>query len=401
MTTSPSAAGSSGGLLAALALGNFVVGAGAFVAIGVLAPIGRDLGLSAVGQSWVMTAYAAVYVVASPVLTALFGPVERRRLLLAALAVFVVGCALTASASGPGLLYAGRALAAVGAGLFTPATAAVAVATAAPEARGKALAAVFAGITIAQVAGVPAGTFLGYAFGWRSAFTAAALLGVVVLAVLAVVLPRGIKVQPASLASLGRVLTTPALALAVLVTATFLGGIYVVYTFLSPLMETKLGLGRDGVTAMLAIYGLGAVAGNVLGGALSDRIGADRTILVLLVCQIALMPLVTLASYGVVVGALLLFAWSASGWSFMVPQQSRLVEIAPAETQVMLALNAASIYLAASLGAAAGGAVVEASGIPATGVVGAAVLVAVIGHLALSNRLVGRPPFGRRPAPRA
>lgn len=377
-------------LPALLSIGNFVVGMGAFVVIGVLVPIAGDLRLDTAAAGWVMTAYALAYAVASPILTALTGRIDRRTVLLTGFVLFIIGSLLCALAATAPMLYAGRALAAAGAGLYTPGAAAVALASAPPEQRGKVLATVFAGLTLAQVIGVPAGAWLGYTFGWRTAFFAVVGLGVVVTAILAWRLPVGIRVAPASLASLGRVLAAPSLSLAILFTGTFLGGIYVVYTYLAPLVEAKLAAGRTEVTIMLTLFGLGAVVGNVLGGALTDRIGPSRTLLLLCVMQIVMMPIVTLLPYGLWLGALVFFTWSVFGWSFMVPQQARIVSISPADAQVILALNSAVIYLAASVGSLIGGAVLSSQGLTALGPAGAAIMAFAIVHLIGSDRLAGK-----------
>jgi MFS transporter, DHA1 family, inner membrane transport protein len=386
----PSPATAPMSLPALLSIGNFVVGMGAFVVIGVLVPIADDLRLDTAAAGWVMTAYALAYAVASPVLTALTGHIDRRMVLLAGFVVFIVGSLVCALAETAGVLYAGRALAAAGAGLYTPGAAAVAIASAPVEARGKVLATVFAGLTLAQVLGVPAGAWLGYTFGWRTAFFVVVGLGLVVTAILAVRLPAGIRVAPASLSSLGRVLVTPSVSLAILFTGTFLGGVYVVYTYLAPLVEAKLATGRSGVTVMLTVFGLGAVVGNVVGGFLTDRIGPSRTLLLLCGMQIVMMPIVSLLPYGLWLGAVVFFVWAVFGWSFMVPQQARIVSIAPADAQVILSLNSAIIYLAASVGSLIGGAVLAAQGLTALGPAGAAIMAFAIVHLVWSDRLAAK-----------
>lgn len=386
----PSPATAPTSLPALLSIGNFVVGMGAFVVIGVLVPIADDLRLDTAAAGWVMTAYALAYAVASPVLTALTGHIDRRMVLLAGFVVFIVGSLVCALAETAGVLYAGRALAAAGAGLYTPGAAAVAIASAPVEARGKVLATVFAGLTLAQVLGVPAGAWLGYTFGWRTAFFVVVALGLVVTAILAVRLPAGIRVAPASLSSLGRVLVTPSVSLAILFTGTFLGGVYVVYTYLAPLVEAKLATGRSGVTVMLTVFGLGAVVGNVVGGFLTDRIGPSRTLLLLCGMQILMMPIVSLLPYGLWLGAVVFFVWAVFGWSFMVPQQARIVSIAPGDAQVILSLNSAIIYLAASVGSLIGGAVLAAQGLTALGPAGAAIMAFAIVHLVWSDRLAAK-----------
>jgi DHA1 family inner membrane transport protein len=371
--TLPSA--STSRLLALLSFGNFVIGMGAFLVIGTLVPIAQGLGLSKSEAGLVMTAYAIAYAIASPVLVALTGTVPRRTILGVGMAIFTLAAIACALAPNAGSLYAARALAAVGAGLFTPSAAAVAVAAVAPETRGKALSTVFFGLTLAQVLGVPVGSWAGYTFGWPAAFWLVAGLGIVATIATWRAVPTGVAFQPTSLKVLGQTLTDGLATAALLFSVSFLGAIYVVYTYLGALLEAKLGLGRDGVTLMLAIYGVGAVAGNWLAGRLVDRFGPYRSLMLCVTAQAILMPIVTFTPYGFWAGAVLALVWSASGWSFMTAQQVRLVSLRPQAQGVMLALNAAGIYVAAALGSAIGGAVLSVTGLEMLGLAGGAAML--------------------------
>ncbi len=385
-TATPTAA-SNATLLTALAFGNFIVGMGAFMVIGLLTPMADAFHISRADAAMTMTVYAISYAIASPLLVAATGTIDRRTLLISSLAIFVLAGALSALAESPAMLFAARVLAAVGAGLFTPSTSAVAVSISEPSARPAALAKVFGGLTFSQVLGVPFGGYLGFKFGWHSAFWAVTILGLVGLAVLYRLVPRAVAFQPTSLAALGKVLSTPAQIVAVLFTTTFMGAIYVVYTYLSPLVELRLAMGGDGVALILVAAGVGAVLGNVLGARLTRALGADRALLLLALLQVVLLPTMTLVSFGLVGGLLLTVIWSTCGWSVMVPQQMRLVSLAPEAQGVVLALNAAAIYVAASLGSALGGQVFTRLGLAETGIVGGAVAALGVIHLLLSIRL--------------
>jgi len=376
-------------LLLVLAAANFVVGMGAFVVVGVLSPIAGAFSISQAEAGWVMTSYALVYAVVSPVLIAATGTQDRRTLLLLGLGVFAAGAVAAALAPNYSALLAARALMAVGGGLVTPVAASIGVVSSDPAHRGKALATVFGGLTLAQVAGVPAGTWLGYTFGWQAAFVVVALLSLAAVLPILRLVPARLPVPPTSLATLGAVLASPRLSLAVAFTALFVGGLYVIYTYLGPFLEARLHLGRDGVTAMLVLFGVGAVAGNALGGFLTDRIGPARTLLILCLSQVLIMPVLTGSVAGLAVTAALIFVWSVCAWSFMVPQQARLAALDPAKTPVLLALNAAAIYVGGSLGSLAGGLTIAQAGLPALGLGGAVLVAAAAASLALAGRMRG------------
>src|SRR5579863_1227833 len=246
-------------LLTLLSFANFVIGMGGFVVIGVLSPIAEGFGVSRPDAGWTMTAYAIVYCVASPLSVALTGRMDRKLVLLIGMAVFLAGALVAAFAHLFSTLLVGRAVMALGAGLVTPVTAAIAAALATPAERGAALAKVFAGLTVAQVLGVPVGAKLGYAFGWQSAFFAVAALTALGGAVLWRFTPSDVRTPANSLSSLGEALINWRMMSAVAFTAIFIGALYVLYTFLARFLEVRDGLSGDGVTVTLALYGLGAV----------------------------------------------------------------------------------------------------------------------------------------------
>jgi MFS transporter, DHA1 family, inner membrane transport protein len=360
--------------LLVLAFANFVIGMGAFVVIGVLTPVAQAFQIDKPTAGWLLTIYALVYAVASPLLVSTSGAADRRRVMLIGMTVFAAGALLAVVAPSYPVLLLARALMAVGGGLVTPVAATVGVALVPPAERGRALATVFGGLTLAQVVGVPAGAWLGYALGWQAAFIVVLVLALLCVPALRAVVPRGVAVPPVSGATLLAVLATPRLVIAVMFTVLFIGGIYTVYTFLAPMLEQRLALQRNGVTAMLALFGLGAVAGNWLGGRLTDRIGPARTLAVLCGAQMALLPLVSGWVLPLVASAALIALWSVAGWSFMVPQQARLAMLDPARVSVLFALNAAAIYVGATLGSALGGAMLRAGGYTSLGLAGAALV---------------------------
>jgi predicted MFS family arabinose efflux permease len=372
-----------------LSAANFVIGFGAFVVIGLIEPIAAAHAVSPSEAGRAMTVYALAYALGSPIGVAVMGRYSRNTVLSVGMGLFMVGSLASALAPGFGFLLAARAVAAFGAGLFTPSASAVAVALSEPANRARAISSVFAGLTIAQVVGVPAGTWLGYRFGPEFTFgVVAALAGVAAVAVWRVV--PAVAVPPTSLAALGRVLRTPHLVVAVSFTATFLAAIYVVYTYLGPLLTHLYGLGPEAKTALFFVYGAAAVAGNWVGGRLTEGFGAVRTLMLLAVLQVGFLLAVPNVALAVPFTALLLFGWALSGWSFLTPQQSRLVQLAPEQTQALFSLNASCIYAAAAIGTAIGGLTLRTGGFEMLGGVAAGMALLAIGHLALSSRLAAR-----------
>ncbi|QYK42740.1 MAG: MFS transporter [Paracoccaceae bacterium] len=378
------------GLLLLLATANFVIGMGAFVVVGLLPPIAQDYALAPSVAGWVMTLYALVYAAASPLMVALTGQTDRRDLLVAGLMLFGVGAAVAALAPSFPVLLAARAVMALGAGVVTPVAASIAAGLSAPEMRGRVLATVFGGLTLAQVIGVPAGAWLGFAVGWPAAFVAVAVLAAGAAVALARAVPRGITVPGASLGALARVLASGWRMVAVGFGVLFLGGIYCVYSFFGAMMITRLDLSGAGISMLLMVFGLGAVAGNALGGRMADRIGTGRTLAILCLAQGVTLPLVSGLTLPYAATALLVALWSVCGWSFMAAQQARLAALDPRNTSVMFALNASAVYLAASVGTLAGGWVLDATGgYAALGLAGTVFMALALASLAAVPRLRG------------
>ena len=382
-------------MIATLSMSNFVIGMGAFMIIGLLEPLAADLQISSARAGSVLTTYAIAYAILSPVLVATTGGIGRRRVLAAGLSLFGLACLMPVLFPTEGALHASRIVGAAGAGIFTPVAAAVAAGLSAPERRAKALAAVFFGMTMSQILGLPLGSFLAYTFGWQVAFAVVLALLLPCLWLVWTVVPRGLSFQPVTLRDLARVMRNARLMLAVGFTASFLMAGYVVNTFLAPLLSQGLGWGRNGISLALLVCGIGAVAGNIIGGALSDRIGPARTLTFLCLAQLVVLPgfsvlplaggQATLLSGSLAMGLLVL--WSVFGWSFMAAQQARLIGLAPEAAPVMLALNAAGVYVGAALGSAMGGLVLSGFGLAPLGLVAGALMVLALVHLRLTVRL--------------
>ena len=377
-------------LIAMLSTANFAIGLGAFVVIGVLNPIAESYGMTAAEAGRVMTVYAIAYALGSPLTVALTGALSRRSVLVGGLALFAAGS--LASALAPTMLWldAARVLAALGAGLVTPVAASIAIAASAPGEQGRALARVFFGLPLAQVLGVPVGSWIGYTFGWPAAFFIVVVLTVATIAGVLRVVPRALAFQVNTLGTLGAALADWRSFLSVLFTASFIGAIYVLYTYLAPLLSTTMDYGRDGVTLILFVFGAGAVLGNMLGGRLTDRFGPYATLAFACTAMIVCLPLFSLLPFAGWLLIVLTFVWSVCGWSFMVAQQSRLVAQTPARQSVVLALNAAAIYVGAAVGSALGARVIELGGVSMVGA-GAGVFAALaLVHLLVSERLAER-----------
>jgi MFS transporter, DHA1 family, inner membrane transport protein len=377
-------------LLSLLALGNFVVGMGVFVVIGIVSPIAEGLGISTADAGLVLTAYAIAYALLSPIGAALTGSLPRRTVLVAALGLFCLGSLLSAVSTSLLMLTASRLLVAFGAALYTPLSAGVAVAVTAPDERGWALAKVFGGMTIAQVAGVPLGAWAAYRISWHAPFFLAAGLAAVCAVVLYRAIPAALQFPSGNVRAVLGALGNLRLMVAVTFTATLMAAVYVVFTYFAPLIEVSAGSNPEARTLYLVLFGIGAMGGNYVGGYLSDRFGPLRTLLLVCVAHIVMLPLFSIMPWHPVLLALIVFAWSSFAWCFMPPQQSRLAAIAPNMVALALALNAAMIYAGIAVGSAIAAVILAQFGLPGLGVAAGLMAVLAMGHLGVSAWLSSR-----------
>jgi predicted MFS family arabinose efflux permease len=371
-------------LLSLLALGNFVVGMGVFVVIGIVSPIAEGLGVSKADAGIVLTSYAVAYALLSPIGAALTGSLPRRTVLVTALGLFCVGSLLSALAPSLTMLTLSRLLVAFGAALYTPLAAGVAVAVSSPEQRGRALAKVFAGMSMAQVAGVPAGAWLAYRFGWHAPFFLAAALAAACAVVLFVTIPQGLRFPSGNVRAILGALGNLRLMVAVTFTASLMTAVYVVFTYFAPLVEVSAGSNPEVRTFYLVLFGLGAIGGNYLGGYLSDRFGPMRTLLLVCAAHVLMLPLFSVMPWHPVLLAIIVTVWSSFAWCFMPPQQSRLAAIAPDTVALALALNAAMIYAGIAIGSAMAAVILARFGLEGLGVAAGVMAVLALIHLIVS-----------------
>jgi len=340
---------------------NLVIGTGAFVISGILAPLARDLGVSVPAAGQAVTAYALSTALLAPVVLLATGRWPRKRALMLALALFAAGNVLCALAGSLAALLVGRVLMGLGA-VFTPIAAGIAVAMVEPAQRGKALAFVFLGISLSYVVGVPLGAWLGLKYGWHiPVWVVVVFCGLAFIAVAARV-PAQIQSPGASFAGLGDLLGRRDVLSVLALTLFYFTAIFSVFSYAGPVLQALAPMSSERFSLTLGLFGLSGVAGTLIGGAANDRFGSRRTLalqLAVLGVTMVLLPL-TAGSWPTML--LVLLAWGTAGFGMMAPQQSRLAAMAPAQAPVLLSLNTSMLYLGTAGGAIAGGALAPVLG---------------------------------------
>ncbi len=348
-----------GWAIAALALGGFAIGTTEFVTMGLLPQIARGVGVTIPQGGHVISAYALGVVAGAPTIAVLGAKLPRRGLLLVLMSVFVVGNALSALASSYGVLIGVRFLSGFPHGAYFGLAALVAVSLAPPERRGRAVGTVMIGLPLATIAGVPAATWMGQHLGWRSAYWAVAVLGILTVAFVAWLVP----VTPGDRTATGRrelaAFKSLQVWLTLLAGAIGFGGMFAMYSYIAPTVTDVADRPESFVPLYLLAFGIGATLGTMLGGRLADW-SVFRSLLASSVAMGLMLALFTWTAQFLLPGLLTAFAISAAASVLVVNLQLRLMQVAGDAQTLGAAMNHASLNVANALGAWLGGLVIAA-----------------------------------------
>ncbi|RWD88972.1 MFS transporter [Mesorhizobium sp.] len=384
--------------LYALTAGAFGIGVTEFVIMGLLLDVSADLGVSISAAGLLISGYALGVVVGAPLLGALTGRLAKKTLLLALMVVFTIGNLACALAPDYWTLMAARVLTAFAHASFFGVGSVVATSLVAPNRKASAIALMFTGLTVANILGVPFGTWLGQAYGWRSTFLAVTLVGVIAFAVIALLVPRDEPAAAAeeessegALAVLGR---RPVL-LGLLTTVLSWVGVFAAFTYLAPILTRISGFSEAAVSPILLVFGAGLVAGNLLGGRLADR-HLVPTVIGTLVALSAALFVMTAAMHQPIAAIIAVGLLGAAAFATVAPLQMWVLEKAKGAGQGLASsFNIAAFNLGNAIGAWLGGFVIDhGPGLGAVPAVAGLVPLAALAVVFLAQRLERGRPLG-------
>jgi DHA1 family inner membrane transport protein len=346
--------------LYALTAGAFGIGVTEFVIMGLLIEVSDTFHVSIASAGLLISGYALGVVAGAPVLTVLTGGWPRKTVLIALMMIFTVGNIACALAPSYGFLMAARVLTALAHGTFFGVGSVVATGLVAQDKRASAIAVMFTGLTVANILGVPFGTWLGQQFGWRATFWAVALVGVIAILVLALLLPKDKGDAETSdwRADLRAIARKPVL---LGFTSTVLGfaGVFAVFTYIAPALTRITGFSDAAVSPILLVFGGGLIVGNLLGGKLADRSLVPSLLGTLAALGIVL-ALMTFALHSKTAAVLFVGLMGATGFATVAPLQLWVMEKAHGAGQSLASsFNIAAFNLGNAIGAWAGGTVID------------------------------------------
>ncbi|MEP9375565.1 MFS transporter [Aquabacter sp. CN5-332] len=347
--------------LYALTAGAFGIGVTEFVIMGLLLEVSADLHVSISAAGLLISGYALGVVVGAPLLTVLTGRWPRKAVLVGLMVVFTLGNLACALAPDYWTLMAARVLTAFAHATFFGVGSVVATGLVPKERKASAIAIMFTGLTVANILGVPLGTWLGQAYGWRATFWAVTVIGVIAVAVIALLVPKDTSQQEESsslrqdLAVLGR----PALLLGLLTTVLSWVGVFAGFTYIAPILTRITGFSEAAVSPILLVFGGGLVIGNLLGGRLADRSLVPTVFGTLLALSVVL-GLMTFAIHSQVAAVIAIGLFGAVAFATVAPLQMWVLEKAMGAGQSLASsFNIAAFNLGNAIGAWLGGVVID------------------------------------------
>ncbi|MFI8961627.1 MFS transporter [Streptomyces sp. NPDC053493] len=345
--------------LLALAIGAFGIGTTEFVIMGVLPQVAGDFGVSIPTAGWLVTGYALGVVFGAPLLTVLGTKVSRKKMLMFLMGLFVVGNLVSALAPAFGIMLIGRVVASLAHGAFFGIGSVVAAGLVAPQKKASAISLMFMGLTVANIVGVPLGTYIGQAAGWRITFGLVAALGVVGLLGVARLVPETGRPESVSIRGEFAAFKNAQVWLAMAMTVLGYGGVFAAITYITPMMTEVAGFTEGAVTWLLVLFGVGMFLGNLLGGRF-----ADRALMPLLFVSLGALALVlllfTATAHDKVLAAITLTLIGALGFATVPPLQKRVLDQASAAPTLASAANIGAFNLGNALAAWLGGTVIGA-----------------------------------------
>ncbi|OZD04559.1 MFS transporter [Rhodococcus sp. 06-235-1A] len=346
--------------LLALAIGGFGIGLTEFVIMGLLPEVSADFAVTEATAGWLITGYALSVVVGALVVTAAVTRFPRKTVLLALMCLFIAGNLISALSDSYDTMLLGRVVAALCHGAFFGIGAVVAAGLVEPAKKAGAIATMFAGLTAANVLGVPFGTFLGQSYGWRSAFWAITVIGIVALLGIAALVPRETGIgEESDLRRELRAFRSPQVWLSIATTVLGFGGMFGAFTYIAFTLTDVSGFASSSVPWLLVLFGGGLFVGNYLGGKAADR-DLTATLLTLLgaLTVVLVFFALTAESRPATIASLVLMG--AFGFATVPGLQMRVMSFAPDAPTMASGANIAAFNLGNALGAWLGGVTISA-----------------------------------------
>ncbi|WP_027725975.1 MFS transporter [Tuberibacillus calidus] len=376
-----------------LAIVSFLVGTSEYIISGILDTIADSLEITLAAAGQLTTIFSLVYAIFTPILMGITSSIDRRKLMIFSLGLFVIGNILAFILPGYGLFVVARIVMALGAGMVVV-TALTIAAKIAPEGKqGSAIATVVMGFTASLIIGVPLGRIISSLLGWKFIFGGIALLGILAMIIIRASIPLIKGDKPVRLVKQLALLKKRRVTIGLAITFFWLGGYSIAYTYLSPYLLNVSGIEEKLLSGVLLIFGIASLFGSKFGGFSTDRWGVQKTLLGGMSLHVIMLILLSLVTNSYISVLIILILWSFAAWSSGPTQQYNLATIEPESSGILLGLNQSVMQLAMAAGAGIGGIFVEKVSLSSVTWIGALGVTIAIGvALTLSRARLSKMP---------
>ena len=341
--------------LLALTLGGLGIGITEFVMMGLLPDIAKDLNITIPQAGHLISAYALGVVIGAPLLVVIAGSYPPKKILMVLMLMFTGFNAFSAFAPDYNTMFAARLLAGLPHGAFFGVGSVVASRLAEKGKEAQSVSLMFAGLTIANVIGVPLGTYIGHNYSWRYTFVIIVIVGIVTLLSLKSWMPALPATKNRDLAKELNFFKLPESWLIILMIAIGTGGLFSWYSYIAPLLTEVSGFAANSITYILVVAGLGMLVGNFIGGKLADKISPAKATLTLLIAMSISLLIVHYVSGNQVMAIIMTFVTGAIAFAAASPIQMLMINTAKGSEMLAASVSQASFNIGNALGAFLGG----------------------------------------------
>ncbi|OPA75167.1 MFS transporter [Paenibacillus selenitireducens] len=362
-----------------LAMACFVAGTVELIVGGILDLISTDLGISLSASGQLITIYSIIYALSGPLLLTMTSRIERKKLYLYALFVFIIGNIVSTFSPNFSILLLARALSASSSSLIVVLSITMASQMVEPKYRARAIGTIYMGVSGSLVLGVPLGMILGNAYGWRAPFFMISCLSVLAMIAIGRYIRKTPPVPSLPLRTQLKTLRNGKIISAHLISIFMLTGHLTLYAYLTPFLQETLHINTSLLSVFYFIFGIAAVAGGGIGGWVSDKFGSERSIVMIVTVFGVMMFLMPLSTFSIYACIVVMMIWSMLSWSISPSLQSYLIQSAPESAEIQQSLNNSAIHIGIALGSGIGGVVIERSSVYYNAWVGVIFVILALG----------------------
>ncbi|MEH7683956.1 MFS transporter [Priestia megaterium] len=337
---------------------SFLVGTSQYIISGILDKMADALGVSIGAAGQLITVFSLAYAIGTPILMVLTSKMERRKLLIYTLFVFIVGNLLSVIVPGYGLFMIARIIMALSTGVAVVTVLSIAAKIAPANKKASSIATVVMGFTASLIIGVPIGRFITSTYGWKFVFIGIALLVLFVIFIVINTIPKMNGDASIPLKRQIAMFKKPKIALALSITFFLMTGYAIIFTYLSPFLVNTVGMSDHLLSITFLVLGVASLFGSKLGGLSADKKGVIFTLKRGLLVNLTSLVVLVFISHSNIAVFIILTVWSFAAWSSGATQQYNLATISPESSDVLLGLNQSMMQLGFAFGAGLGGVIV-------------------------------------------